>query len=100
MAIKLGSTDINSVNLGSVGLNRIYSGLDFVFGGSAPFDPFAQAFIDAHEANTGVAMGGVQKATIIAVTAMLRGNGTTNGTDFISDNLLYRWQINSYGFNS
>lgn len=32
MAIKLGSTDINSVNLGSVGLNRIYSGSDFVFG--------------------------------------------------------------------
>jgi hypothetical protein len=38
MAIKLGSTDINSVNLGSVGLNRIYSGSDFVFGGVAPFE--------------------------------------------------------------
>jgi hypothetical protein len=59
---------------------------------SISIDPFAQAFIDAHETNTGVAMGNVQKATIIAVTAMLRGNGTTNGTDFISDNLLYRWQ--------
>jgi hypothetical protein len=35
MAIKLGSTDINSVNLGSVGLNRIYSGSDVVFGSSA-----------------------------------------------------------------
>ena len=37
MAIKLGSTDINSVNLGSVGLNRIYSGSDFVFGSGFDF---------------------------------------------------------------
>jgi hypothetical protein len=42
MAIKLGSTDINSVNLGSVGLNRIYSGLDIVFGGVAPYVPFLE----------------------------------------------------------
>jgi len=39
MAIKLGSTDINSVNLGSINLNRIYSGLDVVFGGAfSPLD--------------------------------------------------------------
>jgi len=42
MAIKLGSIDINSLNLGSVGLNRIYSGSDTVFGGAAPYVPFLE----------------------------------------------------------
>ena len=90
MAVNLGSSNITSIKLGSLDVEKGYLGSQLVFG--SVIDPFAQAFIDAHETNTGVAMGNVQRATIIAVTAMLRGNGTTNGTDFISDNLLYRWQ--------
>ena len=91
MAVNLGISNISTVKLGAADVSKIYLGSDIVFGG-ASFDPFAQAFIDAHEANTGLPMGIVQRDTINNTTALLRGIGTTNGTDFIGNDLLYRWQ--------
>lgn len=82
MAIKLGSVDINSINLGGVGLNRIYSGSDFVFGSlildSSTVSIINQMIINGSEPTTD------RKIKINQLVLDLKGIGTTGTADIWS----------------
>lgn len=66
--------------------------IGFFQSGLDPAQDLADIFITAHNANTGNSMNPTQQNVIYNTYNMLLGNGTTNGTDFWNDNLLYRWQ--------
>lgn len=53
-------------------------------GAYVPTDAIAIAFIAQHNSDTGFSMGSRQKETIDTTAKMLRGEGTSNGTDFIT----------------
>lgn len=53
--------------------------------GGGGLDPLTVAFISAHETATGISMNAIQQAAIEGFVQRLRGIGTTNETDFISD---------------